>query len=267
MQKLGKFCRFAFATGSALTISGCSLLENEISCSSSKSEELVKSIVAESNISQSFMFPFIQSLQAQRPEDASLDNDENYQRLIVAKSALENDLRTAVDACFNEENHPEEFREGGMNQDKICNANPSAKTPISVESFLEDTSEDNYAIEAVVKRNNEAKYYFKYASLKVYPIKKQLSEIENEMESYKASFDTKREEINKKHMQTWSTKKDSIEFTLNNIIMTNKNENTGSVECKAELDASLDDLSSKTPIKYTIEKNSEGELFGTVWGL
>ena len=121
------------------------------------------------------LFAFIQSLQAQQPEIDSLNNNDDYQRLTEAKVSIEKDLQTAIDACFNEENHPAEFRNGGMTRDSICNMNARTKITASVESFLQDTDENTYGLESVIASNNEAKYYFKYASLKIYPIKEKLS--------------------------------------------------------------------------------------------
>lgn len=59
-----------------------------------------------------------------------------------------------------------------------------------------------------------------------------------------------------------------IKYTLSNMILTNKDESTGSVECKATLEAELADWGTAgQDITYKIEKTTEGKLMATVFGI
>lgn len=60
----------------------------------------------------------------------------------------------------------------------------------------------------------------------------------------------------------------SLQYRLENIIMTATDKDTGGVSCKADLVGEATGLGSATqPITYTVEKTSEGKLYATVWGL
>ncbi len=68
--------------------------------------------------------------------------------------------------------------------------------------------------------------------------------------------------------EAWRTALSNIEYTLENIILTDKNKETGAVSCKATMNAEVPDWGGASKdITYTVEKTSEGELYATVWGL
>ena len=71
-----------------------------------------------------------------------------------------------------------------------------------------------------------------------------------------------------KQDKSWDEAVKSIAYTLNNIILTAKDHDTGTVQCKATLVGHLDGLDdASTDITYSIEKNSDGDLVATVYGL
>ena len=60
----------------------------------------------------------------------------------------------------------------------------------------------------------------------------------------------------------------SLQYRMENIIMTATDKDTGAVSCKANLVGEAPGLgSAQRPIAYTVEKTSEGKLYATVWGL
>jgi hypothetical protein len=65
----------------------------------------------------------------------------------------------------------------------------------------------------------------------------------------------------------WDKIASAIQYRLENIIMTDKNEQTGAVMCKATLFGSVDDWGEKSQnIQYSVEKTSDGKLFATLYG-
>lgn len=71
-----------------------------------------------------------------------------------------------------------------------------------------------------------------------------------------------------KQDKAWDEAVKGIAYSLSNIIMTAKAQDTGTVQCKATLVAHLDGIDDATAdITYSIEKNSDGDLIATVYGL
>ena len=59
----------------------------------------------------------------------------------------------------------------------------------------------------------------------------------------------------------------TIQYRLENIIMTDKNEQTGAVMCKATLFGSVEEWGEKSiSIQYSVEKTSDGKLYATLFG-
>lgn len=71
-----------------------------------------------------------------------------------------------------------------------------------------------------------------------------------------------------KQRKAWDEAVKGIAYSLNNIIMTAKAQDTGTVQCKASMTAHLDGIEdASTDITYSIEKNNDGDLVATVYGL
>jgi hypothetical protein len=59
----------------------------------------------------------------------------------------------------------------------------------------------------------------------------------------------------------------SIKYSLETIVTTAKDAQTGSVACKATLTAEVEGKNASSEISYSIEKSSDGKLVATVYGL
>lgn len=65
----------------------------------------------------------------------------------------------------------------------------------------------------------------------------------------------------------WDKIASTIQYRLENIIMTDKNDQTGAVTCKASLFGSVDEWGEKSvSIQYGIEKTLDGKLYATLYG-
>lgn len=60
---------------------------------------------------------------------------------------------------------------------------------------------------------------------------------------------------------------DDAELSIKNIITSSKDSDTGTVNCSGDLDAKMSGQYVSVNILYKIEKNSDGQLVATVWGL
>lgn len=70
-----------------------------------------------------------------------------------------------------------------------------------------------------------------------------------------------------KASSAWADAVKSLQYRLENIIMTDKNEQTGAVMCKATLFGSVEGWGEKSlDIQYSVEKTSDGKLFATLYG-
>lgn len=60
----------------------------------------------------------------------------------------------------------------------------------------------------------------------------------------------------------------ALVYELEQIVMDDKNEQTGAVTCRARISVTApDDAKAKLNIRYSIEQTSDGKLLATVWGL
>jgi hypothetical protein len=92
----------------------------------------------------------------------------------------------------------------------------------------------------------------------IVPLTRTISELENKRDRYKADLANKKFEI----------LLPGLKYSLSNIIMTSKNEQTGAVQCKAALGAEITDWGQAgQDITYQIEKTTDGKLVATVYGL
>ena len=75
------------------------------------------------------------------------------------------------------------------------------------------------------------------------------------------------DEANKALMADWEHNASKAEYTVENAIMTEKNQQTGAVACKASLKVVVPEWAwAATDIKYTVEKTTDGKLFATLYG-
>jgi hypothetical protein len=69
-----------------------------------------------------------------------------------------------------------------------------------------------------------------------------------------------------KYNNAWKSALEGISYKLNDIIMTEKDKDTGSVACKAKLSAEVPGWGGASqPIAYTVEKTTGGELYATMY--
>lgn len=95
-------------------------------------------------------------------------------------------------------------------------------------------------------------------------IKNLLYEYISEINSIKNIEQERRNNIKSKLNEIYK----NISWKVDNIIMTAKDRDTGSVDCKATLKGSLiDGGASSVKITYKVERNSDGQPYVTVWGL
>jgi hypothetical protein len=72
----------------------------------------------------------------------------------------------------------------------------------------------------------------------------------------------------KRKDDAWKAALENIAYNLENIILTKKDKEVGSVSCKARLNADIPGWGgAHQEITYKVEKTSEGEIYATVWGI
>ncbi|WP_152414468.1 hypothetical protein [Blastomonas sp. AAP53] len=250
-----------------IMVTGCSLLPNdELNCASNDEKELITSLLADSKIPQSFQDPFMQSLASKQGKLTDIEKDPEYQRLNEMQLVLQEDLRSKVADCFDDEKHPQGFRFSGTWRQEICDRPPIEQREF--EARLMEINEDlDYFGQESKAEKAALKYFSNYASNNIRPILNKMNDIIEKKKDYTSLFDQKRKNSYEKNMQEWLSRKNDIVFDLKNIILVDRNEATGAVECKADLNVSLGELSSESQINFTVEKTSEGELYGTVFGI
>lgn len=244
--------------------------EPSLSCSSSDAQDLViDTAKTKSNILMLLGLQYRKSELGETVFSAgSINKDPEFERLQSKKTLIESNMQKAVNFCFDDTKHPEEFRFDGANRAELCN--PTLGKAPDLNSMIEecDTACIERGLQEQVNINNRGyRYYFDFASKNIYPLLEEISSIDAEIAAYKEAASIKMEQKREENKKIWQDASADVEWNLSNIITEYKQENTGSVACKATISAAINNLSQNRNITYTIQKTSEGKLYTQVWGL
>jgi len=240
---------------------------NKVDCSSSGAIDAVTKVVSDHGGLQA---PLADQFRG-NDEGSSLKTgggdfyqSEDFKRLASERDNLEKVRHEAVVKCFDDSLHPEEFRIGG--RDQICDSKESNGP--NLQSILEDEHASYQTeAEAAVGHNKAYRYFYDYAQKSIYPINEKINGLQDQIKKAEQAYNQSQSDRRSANQGKWAEMAKDIKYTLETIVTTGKDPQTGSVACKATLIASLSGKSANQEIGYSIEKSSDGNLVATVYGL
>lgn len=244
---------------------------NRLDCASSGAQTLVINIAKQ----KSFMLPQLEGQYRASGKDnrfqrtANVQGDPEYQSLMTQRKQLTDRRQQAMNFCQDDAQHPAQFAVGGPERNSICGS--EAVNGPDLNSLLETCDEycadRDYVAESVNTHNAAYRHYFAYAKANIYPLNAQIAQIDARIKAVEERSGRQGQATDQANKSVWREVSQRVQWSLDNIITSYKQQTTGSVACKAVISASLDGLNARRNIEYTIEKNSKGELYATVWGL
>lgn len=240
----------------ALLLAGCS---SAPSCDGAKAQDAVAEVATTNNsqLKSQLSYAFaerhdIQSDAAFQVLDKKMNEDQQKLTAILTQcgsfSSYSNFAENMKDGSNSYDGNKAQYTGQNIDKEAICKR---VQVPAS------HASEDEPYYGETVEVEGDTAFHKAHITPLAYALADDIRKWNEYWDQYQSKQD-----------KAWDEAVKGISYTLSNIIMTAKAQDTGAVQCKATLTGHLDGLADATAdITYSIEKNSDGDLVATVYGL